>query len=245
MLGAAAIGGVGYVTLSGPHQPSAAALSDSAATSSRGSGTAHGTAATTPPANAPLPSGTPTFSSALGRWGHITSRADDEAPLTLHELYPARFLIDGSSFVRTAERADARCGRALLGTRLLSAARKADCSQVLRASYTSTDQQLMGTIGVVNLTSATAAVTVGKVTGARDLVRPLDGTNGPTRELTKGTGVVQSVDKGHYLILTFAELADGHRPSAAGRRRLETFSTDLVSGTANIALSTRMVTGKR
>lgn len=230
---AAAVGGVCYVAFSGPPRPVVSARSDSA-TSARGSGAA---------ANGPVAAGTPTFSSALGRWGHITSRADDPVPLTLHELYPARFVIDGGSFVRTAQRLDTRCGRALLGTRLRSAARKADCSQVLRASYTSTDRKLMGTIGVVNLATAAAAAATGRVAGARQLVAPLDGASGPTRDLTRGTGVAQAVAKGHYLILTFAELADGHRPSVALRRRLDTFATHLVDGTANIALSTRMVTG--
>ena len=129
--------------------------------------------------------------SRLGKWGYITSRATDAAPLTVAELYPAQFLINGSSFVRTTDRADTDCDQALFGTQLQNAAKVYGCSQVVRASYVSGGQTMMGTIGVVNLSSANDAAKAGNASGANDFVTPLNGKTGPTRNLTQGTGVVR------------------------------------------------------
>ena len=182
--------------------------------------------------------------SGLGKWGYITSRATDAAPLTVAELYPAQFLINGSSFVRTTDRADTDCNQALFGTQLQDAAKVYGCSQVVRASYLSGSQTMMGTIGVVNLSSANDAAKAGNASGANNFVTPLDGKTGPTRNLSQGTGVVQAEYKGHYLILIWAEFANLKAPSTeAQRTQLEQFASGLISGSANIALSDRMVSG--
>jgi hypothetical protein len=182
--------------------------------------------------------------SSLGKWGYITSRATDAAPLTVAELYPAQFLITGSSFVRTTDRADTDCDQALFGTQLQNAAKVYGCSQVVRASYISGSQTMMGTIGVVNLSSANDAAKAGNASGANDFVTPLNGKTGPTRNLTRGTGVVQAEYKGHYLILIWAEFTNLEAPTSADQRsQLEQFASGLISGSANIALSNRMVSG--
>ena len=182
--------------------------------------------------------------STLGKWGYITSRATDAAPLTDAELYPAQFLITGSSFVRTTDRADTNCDQALFGTQLQNAAKVYGCSQVVRASYISSSQTMMGTVGVVNLSSANDAAKAGFASGANDFVTPLNGKTGPTRNLTQGTGVVQAEYKGHYLILIWAEFTNLKAPTTADQRsQLEQFASGLISGSANIALSNRMVSG--
>ena len=182
--------------------------------------------------------------SRLGKWGYITSRATDAAPLTVAELYPAQFLITGSSFVRTTDRADANCDQALFGTQLQNAAKVYGCSQAVRASYISGSQTMMGTVGVVNLSSANDAAKAGNASGANDFVTPLNGKTGPTRNLTQGTGVVQAEYKGHYLILIWAEFTNLEAPTTADQRsQLEQFASGLISGSANIALSNRMVSG--
>ena len=182
--------------------------------------------------------------SRLGKWGYITSRATDAAPLTVAELYPAQFLITGSSFVRTTDRADTDCDQALFGTQLQNAAKVYGCSQVVRASYISGSQAMMGTVGVVNLSSANDAAKAGNASGANDFVNPLNGKTGPTRNLTQGTGVVQAEYKGHYLILIWAEFTNLKAPTTADQRaQLEQFASGLISGSANIALSNRMVSG--
>src|SRR5579875_1680318 len=184
--------------------------------------------------------------SKLGKWGHISSRATDKTPLSLDETFPAQFLINGLSLVRTADRSDTDCTNALFGSSLQNSAKANDCSQVVRASYMSADQKMMGTIGVVNLATSNGAAKVGQASGPNDFVTPLVSKTGPTRDLDKGTGVVQAEYKGHYLILIWAEYANLKAPSnAAARRQLDQFSADLISGSANIALSNRMVSGRR
>ncbi len=205
-------------------------------------------AAGSPAAKLPTPATSGSLGTAgasrLGKWGYITSRATDAAPLTVAELYPAQFLINGSSYVRTTERADTDCNQGLFGTQLQGAAKAYGCTQVVRASYVSSDQTMMGTIGVVNLSSANDAAKAGNASGANDFVTPLNGKTGPTRNLSQGTGVVQAEYKGHYLILIWAEYANLKAPSTTAQRtQLEQFASGIIAGSANIALSNRMVSG--
>ena len=57
---------------------------------------------------------------------------------------------------------------------------------------------------------------------------------------------MQAEIKGHYLILVYAEYANLKSPSGTAQRQaLEQFATNIITGSANINLSTRMLTGKR
>jgi hypothetical protein len=189
--------------------------------------------------------GSPDFDQALGKWQHIGTRAEDPDPLTLTELFPPQFELDGSSYTRTAASATKNCTQPVFGARLQSALQAGRCTQLLRASYISGDGTMMGTIGVVNLSTSAAAQQAGQVTGPDELIAPLAGSKGPTSKLGNGTGVVQAEIKGHYLILMWAEYASLKSPStSAQKQQLEQFATDLVTGSANIDLSTRMLTGK-
>jgi hypothetical protein len=192
---------------------------------------------TTVPAN-------PDFDKALGKWQHIGTRAEDPEPLTIDELYPPQFVLDGSSYVRTVASLTTTCSLAVYGAELQAALQDGDCTQVLRASYVS--GTMMGTIGVVNLISASAAEKAGEVTGPQEIIAPLSADKGVTSKLGTGTGVVQAEIKGHYLILMWAEFTDLKAPSTPAQRQLlEQFATNLVTGSANIYLSTRMLTGKK
>jgi hypothetical protein len=194
------------------------------------------------PTNAP---GSPGFDKALGKWQHIGTRAEDPAPLTLTGLFPPRFTLDGVSYVRTAASATTHCSAAVFGSQLQTALQSGHCTQVLRASYISGDGTMMGTIGVVNLITSAAAQQAGKVTGPDEIIAPLSSKKGATSKLGNGTGVVQAEIKGHYLILMWAEFANLKSPStSAQRQQLEQFAGSLVTGSANIDLSTRMLTGK-
>ena len=115
---------------------------------------------------------------------------------------------------------------------------------MLRASYVSGDGKIMGTIGVINLSTTNEAHYAGKVVGQNDFIAPLSTTKGVASKLGKGTGIVEAEYKGHYLILTWAEFVNGTRPRQQRRTdQLEQFGADLVAGTANISLSQRMVNG--
>jgi len=207
-----------------------------------------------PRVNAPVPSSlrlptttaeSPDFNKALGKWQHIGTRAEDPVPLTLGELYPPRFTFSGSSFLRAAASVTKDCITAVYGLQLQAALQSGHCTQVLRASYISGDGTMMGTIGVVNLSTASMAQTAGQATGPDEIIAPLSSQKGPTSKLGTGTGVVQAETKGHYLILIWAEFTNLKSPSTGAQRQLlEQFAANLVTGSANIDLSTRMLTGQ-
>jgi hypothetical protein len=185
------------------------------------------------------------FNQALGKWQHIGTRAQDPDPLTVEGLFPPQFVLDGHSYVRTAASVTKDCTQEVYGAKLQAALKAGRCTQVARATYLSGNGQMMGTVGVLNLTSATAASKAGQVTGPDQIIAPLSAKTGPTRKLGNGTGVVQAEVKGHYLILMWAEFADLKSPAtAAAKQQLEQFAASLVTGSANINLSTRMLSGK-
>jgi hypothetical protein len=203
---------------------------------SRPVSTAGGAAEASNPAAPPTPT--------LGPWQHIASQSIDSQPLSTHELYPARFTEGGSTGTRTVERTNTRCTNAVTGSALQAAVRKGGCTQVVRASYLSSNRKVMATIGVLNLSDVAAAEKAGKASGAAQFIRQLPGPHGPTRNLTKGTGIEVAEIKGHYLILIWTEFANLGAPKGKKQRReLTSFSADLFAGTANVSLTSRMVTG--
>jgi hypothetical protein len=181
----------------------------------------------------------------LGAWQYITSQANDPVPLTLAELFPAQVAAGTRSYLLTTERASQSCRSAVFGARLKAAVRKG-CSQALRASYLSVNGKKMGTIGVLNLTTASVAAKVGKVvTAPGQFIQPLPAPHGASRNLGQGTGVVWAVAKGHYLILMWAQYTNLHSPtSSRDRKDLLQFVNDLYQKTVNQSLTRRMVTGK-
>jgi hypothetical protein len=195
-----------------------------------------------------LPTGAPGssgFDKTLGKWQHIGTRAEDPSPLTITALYPPQFALGGGSYVRTAASVTKTCSLAVYGADLQAALQSGHCTQVVRASYISGDGTMMGTVGVANLISSSAAQKAGQATGPQEIIAPLTGKKGATSQLGNGTGVVQAEIKGHYLILMWAEYANLKSPSGpAQRQALEQFAENLVTGSANIDLSTRMLTGK-
>ena len=220
-------GAAGYLWFAGRHHAAPAAASPRA----------------TPKPSATNPSPSPP--ATLGVWGHIASRASDRVPLTLAELFPPRFADGGISYTRTVQKARTHCAGALIGSALASAVSHAGCTQVMRASYLSSGSKLMGTIGVLNLSTAAAAEKAGKAAGPSEFIAQLPAASGPTRRLTKGTGIEAAEVKGHYLVLVWAEFANLRAPkSAVQRRELEAFIRILIQKTANVSLASRMITGR-
>ena len=210
-----------------------------------GSGRAAAAPRQSPRVPAQTQAATPTPSPSLGPWGHIETRAADPLALTLTELFPSRFSAGGSTYARTVEREGTNCAKAVIGAALKSAVKHARCSQVMRASYLSGNGKVMGTIGVLNLISVAAAEKSGKAAGAGDFIDQLPAAHGPTRHLTKGTGLEETEIKGHYLVTVWAEFAHLHAPKTKGQRlELEAFSNRLIQNTANLSLASRLVTGK-
>jgi hypothetical protein len=188
------------------------------------------------------PSASPTPS--LGPWGHIESRALDPTPLTLAELFPAQFTEGSDTYTRTVAKARAHCAAELVGSALTAAVSHAGCTQAMRASYLSANPKLMGTIGVLNLVTATAAEKAGKAAGPSEYIAQLAGPKAPTKNLTKGTGFEAAEVKGHYLVLVWAEFTNLRAPkTSAQKAELESFISLLMQQTANVSLATRQVTG--
>jgi len=182
----------------------------------------------------------------LGTYCHIQLRTDDPTPLTTAELFQPAFTneTDKNSYSLVSTKVDTSCANAVIGQALITALKAGQCTQVVRASYVSGDNKIMGTIGAVNLVSTNEAHYAGKVVGQNDFIAPLTAAKGVASKLGNGTGVVEAEFKGHYLILTWAEFVNGTDPTTTAEdNQLEHFSNDLVSGTANPDLSQRMVTG--
>ena len=202
-------------------------------------------------AQGPLPTGTAQASQqacakTLGTYCHIEASTDDPKALTPGELYPPAFTNeqDKTSYSLVSTKTDTKCSNAVIGTTLISALNSGKCTQVVRASYVSGDNKIMGTIGVVNLSTTNQSHHAGKDVGQNDFIAPLTSKKGVASKLGNGTGVVESEFKGHYLILTWSEFVNGTDPKTKTQQnQLMRFSNDLVGETANIALSQRMVTG--
>ena len=168
------------------------------------------------PTDAP---GSPGFDQALGKWQHIGTRAQDPQALTLQELFPPQFELNGSSYVRTAADVSKDCTQAVFGASLQAALQAGHCTQVLRASYISGNGAMMGTVGVANLIGSNAAQKACETTGTQEIIAPLAAQKGPTSKLGNGTGVVQAEIKGHYLILMWAEFTSLKSPSTSAQRQ--------------------------
>jgi hypothetical protein len=197
-----------------------------------------------------LPSSNPTaqssyYSAKLGKWQHIGSRKQDPALLTVSELYPPAFMLTGKQYQRTAVSMDQSCGLAVFGSQLQSAFQSGNCSQVVRATYLSGDRKIMGTIGVANLSSSYWSQQAAKATSVDgEFIAPLSAATGVTKNILNGTGLTFTVIKGHYLILMYVEFTSLKAPSGdAQKQELVDFSQGMLDGSANIALSTRMISG--
>ena len=196
---------------------------------------------TPPPKVTPSTAANPT----AGPYGDIASRSSDPQPLTVAQLFPASFSLAGQAVTRTATAAGQRCVAALDGANIRSAVRKAHCDQVVRATYLARSQGLMGTIGVLNLSTASGAVKTIRSADAGDFIGQLKAKRGPTRKIGNGTGIEVAAAKGHYLILIWAEFTSLHKPrTSAQRTRVENFMNELLDDTANVSLTNRMLTGK-
>ena len=190
------------------------------------------------------PTATASPSPTLGPLGHIGTRAADPLPVTLAELYPAAFTADGATFTRTAGKLGTHCADTVVGAALQAKVAAAGCSQVARATYVSAARLVMGTIGVLNLTSYPAAEATGHAAGPSAFIGRLPGVKGPTLDIAKGAGIEEAEVKGHYLILVWAGFTNLRAPrSRTEQLALENFMSQLIISTANVSLTNRMVNG--
>ncbi len=183
-------------------------------------------------------------SASLGPYGLIASRQTDPQPLTLAELFPASFNAIGVTMTSVATNLSTNCASAIVGATLQSAVGAAGCTQVARATYVDGPGSLMGTIGVLNLSTGEAAKTAAQSADANDFISQLTASSGPAAKIGQGTGIEEALAKGHYLILVWAEFSNLGTPTAQNSNLIEQFMTLLVQNTANKDLTTRMLTGQ-
>jgi hypothetical protein len=197
-----------------------------------------------PKATAPVAPPTPSPSPTLGVYGYIGSRQGDPTPLSVGQLYPARFTAGGATFTLTRAKLSKDCIDAVNGANLQGAVSSSHCSQVARATYLTSKTGMMGTIGVLNLQTAKQAAKAARAAGAQNFIVQLPGRKRPTSRIGHGSGLEEALAKGHYLILVWAELTSLKTPhKGAQRTGLAHFMTQLFEGTANATLTDRMISG--
>src|SRR5690349_16140510 len=83
----------------------------------------------------------------LGTYCHIETATDDPTLLTTAELFPPAFTNekDKTSYSLVSTKLDKTCGNAVIGSTLIKALKTGKCTQVLRGSYVSGDNKIMGT----------------------------------------------------------------------------------------------------
>lgn len=199
-----------------------------------------------PTASDTKPAPSPTSTVPSGRWKKIASRATDPKPLTLGEVFGrTRVSAHGRSYRQVKRDAATDCPAQVTGSRLRAALSAGDCTQILRATYLRGDGKVMGTVSISNLSTAPKSHTAfTAAAGGKQYVTPLKGP-GRTARLGQGAALGIRQVRGHYLLLSWVQYADGHRPaSSAGRKQLSAFHNDVVSATLARPLSYRLITGR-
>lgn len=201
-------------------------------------------AQTTPDASGsgtPSASASPTLSPVK-----LQSRATDPSPLSLSEIFgKSSFSGAGEKYKRTGYNAAKTCTGAVGGTALTSTVKKGGCSQVLRATYTRGDGKLIGTVGVFNLKTETAAKAAVKAAAAKDAyLKPLQGT-GNTKKIGTGLALGTAEARGHYLIMTWVQRPDGKKIADSAHKDVSDFGQQVIQGSGlGVALHYRETEGK-
>ncbi len=159
------------------------------------------------PRPTPTPTPTPT---ETGRGDRLASRATDPEPLTLNEVFKARkFKGGGRTYVMTARRSLRKCSSGVHGTTFRRALAKGGCTQALRATFS--NGKFVGTIGVLNLRTETAAAAAERASHPKDAyIVPLPGT-GTTKKIGQGLSLTTAETDGHYLIVSWVQYPSGKK----------------------------------
>jgi hypothetical protein len=203
--------------------------------------------AAAPPTTAPpaSPSVNPTPSpTETGRGDRLGSRTTDPKPLTLNEIFKARsFKSGGRRYVMTARRAERKCSPPTHGTSFRKALAKGGCTQVLRATFS--NGKLVGTIGVINLRTQTAADSVQVTSRQKDaFILALPGT-GTTKKIGQGLSLTTAEVNGHYLIMSWVQYPTGKKIAKSDYSAVTAFVKATTYGSnLRTALNYRSMEGK-
>lgn len=192
------------------------------------------------PTTAPTPSIDP--SGKLG--AKLKQRTTDPAALTTDEVFKnAKF----DKYTMTNSATDTDCTKAVHGSSFSAAIKKGDCTQLLRATYITSDGKLIGTIGIANLsTEAAAKKAASASSGSDSYLVPLPGDSGPSKKMSsKAVAKGSAQVKGHYLILSWVQRPDGKDFASGQTSAITAFVTQVPLGSnLDNALQYRGIAGK-
>jgi hypothetical protein len=172
----------------------------------------------------------------------LKSRSSDPNPLTLGEVFKHHKF---GRYVMAAQRRDGNCGKVVHGARFAAALKSGGCTQLLRATFRTTDGKLIGTVGVANLKTETAARKVQQAGAGKDAwMLPLPGS-GTTKKIGKGSALGTAETRGHYVLLSWVQRPDGKELTAGQRGTVSTFVARVILGSnLTTALQYRGISGK-
>jgi hypothetical protein len=229
--GVVVIGGGTALALSsggGSDKPKAGATSSQAAAPAQKS-----------PTTNPTPTPTET-----GKGQRLAGRTTDPTPLTLNEIFKnKKFKAAGRTYVITTRRADPKCASGVHGATFRKALVRAGCTQVLRATFS--NGKFVGTLGVLNLKTDTAAKAAQKASRPKDAyVLPLPGA-GSTSKIGKGLSHTTADTHGHYLIMSWVQYPNGKKIAQSDYAGVTSFVQNATVG-SNLrpALNYRSMVGK-
>jgi hypothetical protein len=195
------------------------------------------------PSAKPTPTPTPS-PTETGRGLRLISRATDPRPLTLNEIFKAgSFKAGGRRYLMTARRSERKCLPPTHGTKFRKALTKGGCTQVLRATFS--NGKLIGTIGVINLRTQTAANSVQVTSRQKDaFILALPGA-GTTKKIGQGLSLTTAEVDGHYLIMSWVQYPNGKKIASRDYSSVTAFVRATTYGSnLRTALNYRSMEGK-
>jgi hypothetical protein len=186
----------------------------------------------TPSSTKPTPTPTPS-PTETGRGLRLVSRTTDPKPLTLNEIFKAgSFKAGGRRYVMTARRSERKCSPPTHGTKFRKALAKGGC-------------KLIGTIGVINLRTQTAAKSVQVTSRQKDaFILALPGS-GTTKKIGQGLSLTTAEVDGHYLIMSWVQYPNGKKIASRDYSSVTSFVRSTTYGSnLRTALNYRSMEGK-
>lgn len=186
----------------------------------------------------PLPAAPP------GKYSFASARTTDPEPLKLKELFPSKNVSSsGRTYSMTTSSSLKKCADGAVGSKILKALKSGKCTQLVRATFRDKGGDLMGTVGVANLSTSAGATKVRSTSSATDYVKPLAGKDSVTKVLGTGSGGTDIFMHGHYAIMVWFQTKDGDKPDSKGSKRIVQAYNDITKATVFKALDARTLTG--
>jgi hypothetical protein len=197
------------------------------------------------PSSSPQPTRTPYIDPNAPLDVKLKSRTTDPDPLTTDEVFKNPSF---SGYTMVTSSASTDCSKEVAGSDLKAALKKGKCTQLLRATYKTTDGKLIGTIGIANLNTVASAKSAEKAGAERtSWLIPLPGGSGATKKIGGSTAIARGTAQaeGHYLVMTWVQRPDGKAFASNQTTAISNFVTQVPLGSnLDNALQYRGISGK-